>query len=212
VSKAAQLLAEFFAKQERSIRSVLGAKADAEWWKPSWDGELTGVLYTLSASVSTSVARKQLDALGVDPDQFDESRTLAYLAAVAESNATSINAATRIAIEAALADADDPLAAVGHVFEVAKTARAEQAGQTLITALAGFASVEAVEQVRGNRKATKTWVVTSSRPRSSHASLNGETVPLDGVFSNGAKWPGDSSALDVDEVAGCGCDVVIEFE
>lgn len=212
VAKATQVLAGFFGKQERSIRAVLGAKADADWWKPSWDAELAGVLFALSASVSTSVARKQLDTLGIDPDEFDEDRTLAYLAKVAESNAASINAATRIAVESALADADDPLDAVGHVFEVAKTSRAEQAGQTIVTALAGFASVEAVEQVRGTRGATKTWVVTSSNPRASHAAMNGETVPLDDVFSNGAKWPGDTSVLDVDDVAGCGCDVVIEFE
>lgn len=212
VAKAAQVLAGFFAKQERSIRSVLGAKAHAEWWKASWDAELAGVLLALSASVSTAVGRKQLDALGIDPDQFDEDRTLAYLAKVAESNAASINATTRIAIESALADADDPLDAVSHVFDVAKTSRAEQAGQTIVTALAGFASVEAVEQVRGARAATKTWVVTSSNPRASHAAMNGETVPLNDVFSNGAKWPGDTSALDVDDVAGCGCDVVIEFE
>jgi len=42
--------------------------------------------------------------------------------------------------------------------------------------------------------------------------MAGETVPFDSVFSNGAKWPGDSSALDVDEVAGCSCDVEINFE
>lgn len=212
VAKAAQVLSEFFAKQERSIRSVLGAKADAEWWKPSWDAELAGVLFALSASVSSAVARKQLSALGVDPDAYDEDRTLAYLATVAESNASSINAVTRGAIESALVDADSPLDAVGHVFDVAKSSRAEQAGQTIATALAGFASVEAVKQVSGTRGATKTWVVTSSNPRASHAAMNGETVPLDDVFSNGAKWPGDSSALDVDEVAGCGCDLVIEFE
>lgn len=212
VAKATQLLAGFFGKQERSIRSVLGAKADADWWKSSWDGELAGILYALSASVSTAVAQKQLGALGVDPGEFDQDRTLAYLMQGAEMNAKSINAATRFAIEDALADADEPLEAVGRVFEVAKSSRAQQAAGTIVTALAGFASVEAVEQVRGTRGATKTWVVTSSNPRASHAAMNGETVPLDDVFSNGAKWPGDTSALDVEDVAGCGCDVVIEFE
>src|SRR5690606_30502433 len=99
-----------------------------------------------------------------------------------------------------------------HVYEVAKSSRAEQGALTLTTALAGFATIEAITQVRGNRTATKTWVVTSANPRPSHAAMAGETVPFDSVFSNGAKWPGDSSALDVDEVAGCSCDVEINFE
>lgn len=208
VEKARDVLAKFFARQGRVVLSELGAK-DASWWDGErWNRELTGDLFALSASVSTGVARRQLAKLGIDQDEFDEDRTLAYLQKVAESNAESINAATRIRLEEVVAAGGDP----ASVFEVAKSSRAAQAGLTLATSLAGFASVEAIQQVRGTRTATKTWVVTSSNPRPSHASMAGETVPLDSVFSNGAKWPGDSSALDVDEVAGCSCDVDITFE
>ncbi|VXC30907.1 Phage portal protein [Microbacterium sp. 8M] len=210
-AKAAQVLAEFFARQERSVRSALGAKA-AGWWDGArWDKELGGALLALSSSITLDVARKQLEQLGVDPDEYDVDRTMAWMRTVADANATSINAATEAALETALESDDDP-DAVGHVFDVAKTARAQQGGQTLATTLAGFASVEAVQQVRGQRGATKTWVVTSGNPRASHAQMAGETVPIDSVFSNGAKWPGDSSALDVDEVAGCSCTVQINFE
>ena len=213
VTKTSQVLSEFFTRQGQVIRSALGAKADAEWWDGArWDKELGDALFAVSASVTEDVARKQLEQLGLDPDEYDVDRTFAWLKKVSRSNAESINAATQKAVESALADLDDPVAAVGHVFDVAKSSRAEQAGLTLATSLAGFASVEAVEQVRGTRTATKTWVVTSANPRASHAAMSGETVPLDSVFSNGAKWPGDSSALDVDEVAGCSCDVEITFE
>ena len=41
--------------------------------------------------------------------------------------------------------------------------------------------------------------------------MNGETVPYSEPFSNGAMWPGDADALDVDEVAGCQCAVDIEI-
>lgn len=210
VVKAARVLAEFFAKQEQSIRSMLGAKADAEWWNADrWNEELAAVLYALSLSTTTATARKQLEALGLDPKVYDVDRTLAYLQKVARSNAESINEATRIEVEGALVSGDEPLEQVGHVFEVAKSSRAEQAGLTLVTALAGFASTEAVNQVRGSRSATKTWITTSGNPRASHAAMNGQTVPIDSTFSNGARWPGDSSALDVDDLAGCQCDVVI---
>lgn len=208
VEKASDVLAKFFARQGRVVLSELGAK-DASWWDGErWDRELTGDLFALSATVSTGIARRQLAKLGLDHDEFDEDRTLAYLQKVAESNAESINAATRIRLEEVLAAGGDAAA----VFDVAASSRANQAGLTLATSLAGFASVEAIQQVRGTRTASKTWVVTSANPRPSHASMAGESVPLDSVFSNGAKWPGDASALDVDEVAGCSCDVEISFE
>lgn len=212
VTKASDVLSKFFARQEQSIRSVLGAKADDGWWNEErWNEELAAALYAVSTLITTEVARKQLDALGVDPDEYDVDRTLAYLAEVARSNAAGINAATKAQLDSAL-DADDPLEQVAHVFEVAKSSRASQAGTALATSMAGFASVEAVEQVRGERTATKAWVVTSANPRTSHAQMAGETVPIDSVFSNGAKWPGDRSALDVDEVAGCTCEVEVSFE
>ncbi|MGK9222061.1 MULTISPECIES: phage portal protein [unclassified Microbacterium] len=210
VEKARQVLAGFFKRQGAAVRSAIGAGRDDWWDGKRWDDELAADLFALSAMVSTAVGRKQLDRLGVDPDDYDEDRTLEYLNVAARSNAESINSATRIRLDEALAG-DDPLEAAAHVFEVAETSRAVQAAGTITTALAGFASVEAVRQVGGGRKVTKTWIVTSSNPRPSHASMHGETVDLDDTFSNGARWPGDSSALDVDEVAGCSCDVQIDF-
>jgi hypothetical protein len=213
VSKAQQVLATFFTRQGQVVKSALGAKASAGWWDEGrWDRELGDDLYALSATITAGVAARQLAKLGIAESEYDTDRTLKYLRAVADSNAASINAATRIKLETAIADADDVAGAVQRVFDVAATSRAEQAGLSLATALAGFASVEAVDQVRGTRTATKTWVVTSANPRPSHAQMAGETVPLDSTFSNGAKWPGDSSALDVDEVAGCSCDVDITLE
>lgn len=212
IAKSAQVLAEFFARQERSVRSALGAK-DADWWDGDrWDRELGGALLALSTSITTDVAGKQLARLGVDPDEYDVDRTMAWMRKVASANASSINAVTAAAVASAIASDEDTPTAVAHVFDVAKSARSEQGGLTLATSLAGFASVEAVQQVRGSRSATKTWVVTSSNPRASHAAMSGQTVPIDSTFTNGAKWPGDSSALDVDEVAGCSCDVEINFE
>ncbi|WP_217235460.1 phage portal protein [Streptomyces sp. AC555_RSS877] len=50
----------------------------------------------------------------------------------------------------------------------------------------------------------KQWVTTSAHPRSQHAAMNGEKVPLDGVFSNGLRWPGDGMG-DAAETANCRC-------
>jgi len=68
-----------------------------------------------------------------------------------------------------------------------------------------------LEAGRQNGAATKTWVTTSSNPREEHAAINGETVGLDDEFSNGLRWPGDSSSGDPAEVANCRCEVVVNW-
>ena len=74
---------------------------------------------------------------------------------------------------------------------------------------ASFATKEAVRQ-RYPRdtdriRRTKTWRHHSSKtPRSSHAAMDGETVGLDDVFSNGADYPGDL-ALPAKEAVNCHC-------
>lgn len=205
----AATLTRFFRRQAAAVKSKLGAKADVAWWdEKRWDEELAADLLPHTLTITTAAARAVLADLEEDPDAYDVERTREYLKVTAADNAASINAATRIAVEEALEDEDAPLEQVAHVFEVAEESRAAQIAGTVVTAALGFASVEAVEQVRGDREAYKEWVTTSANPRASHAAMNGERVPLDDVFSNGARWPG-WGGIDVDETAGCECIMVI---
>ncbi|MFB7798942.1 phage portal protein [Isoptericola sp. NPDC056134] len=202
---AQQVLVRFFKRQRAAVLSALGAKADgAEWWdEERWNDELSTDLLALSMSVTAAVGAETLKGLGIDPDQYSEGQTVAFLKAVASSRAGAINSTTRDQIKAALAASTAP----AHVFDVAETSRAEKGGTTLATTLAAFAVTEAAKQV-GRPQTTKTWVVTSSNPRSSHAAMAGETVPIDGTFSNGMEWPGDPVA-GAEEVANCMCSVEI---
>lgn len=205
--KVAEVVARFFKRQERVIRTVLGAKAAEDWWDVDrWDGELGDDLFRLAVMVSTSVAKSTLDSIGYSPDEFDEDRTLAWLEEVSRRSASSINDATRAKIVAALAG-DEPPADLDAAFE-AQGSRALEVAVSTVTLLSGFASVEAARQVAPER-ATKTWVVTSSNPRASHAAMDGETVPLSSDFSNGMAWPGDAVG-GADELANCRCSLVID--
>jgi hypothetical protein len=125
---------------------------------------------------------------------------LRLLQAVSKSRATAINATTKDRLDAAL-ESDEPDPA--HVFDEAVSARTVSGSTALVAALAGFAVMEAGKQLVGSR-ATKTWVVTSGNPRAEHAAMDGETVPIEENFSNGATWPGDP-VLGADGVAGCMC-------
>ena len=115
--------------------------------------------------------------------------------------------------EALEADEDDEAlkATPEGVFENAEENRADSAGLAFAGALIGWSSMEACRQngARG-QNVFKTWETTSGNPRASHARMNGETVPYDEPFSNGAMWPGDIDNLDVDEVANCHCILVVE--
>lgn len=205
----AATLTKFFRRQGAAVRSKLGAGSPAWWDEARWDEELAADLLGHTLTTTAARARAVLADLDEDADAYDVDRTRAYLQTAADDNAASINAATRIAIEEALEDEDedDPLAAAAHVFEVAEESRAAQIAGTVVTAALGFAAVEAVTQVAGDRTAYKEWI-TGPNPRPSHAAMNGERVGLDDVFSNGARWPG-WGGIDVDETAGCNCIMVI---
>ena len=60
----------------------------------------------------------------------------------------------------------------------------------------------------GGSGAMKTWIVTSANPRAEHAAMDGETVPYDDEFSNGARFPGDQM-LTPEESCNCQCQVEI---
>lgn len=200
----AEVFSKFFARQRRAVLSAAGAK-DPDWWDADrWDEELAEDLLAESLDISKAAALTALAGMGVDPDEYSTERTRAFLKKVAERTAGSVNATTVAALEAALADGGTE--AMAHVFDVAEESRAEQSGMTAAAMFVGFGMVEAARQTRP--KAMKRWQVNSGNPRSSHAAVNGEEVPIDEDFSNGLKWPGSFNG-DVDEVANCQCSVII---
>lgn len=83
-------------------------------------------------------------------------------------------------------------------------ARRDRAGIFATSLVTSFANFGANDGAKAAGAAAKTWQVTSGNPRSSHAALNGQSVPVDGTFSNGLRWPGDRSGS-AEQTAGCKC-------
>jgi HK97 family phage portal protein len=197
----ASVFSDFFARQRRAVLSVAGAKSPDWWDGERWDRELAADILSAAVGVSKDAALAALDGMGVDPSEYNVDQTRAFLAAVAERIAAQVNAAT----EAELVAAGDVEAMAG-VFDTAEGSRAEKAGITAAATFIGFGMVEAARQTRPN--ARKRWVVNSKNPRSSHAAVNGEEVPIGEKFSNGMDWPGSFTG-DPADVANCYCSVVI---
>lgn len=196
-----QLLMKTLTRQKAAVLAALGGKARDWWDSERWDKELSDDLFAFAVGASRQAGEATMSNLGADPAEYDESVTYNYNRAVADKRAKSINERTAETVEAAISSGND----VGEAFDSLEPSMTA-VGIGLVTALAAFGTSEAARQVNPN--ARKTWVVASANPRPEHAAIDGETVGLDDVFSNGARWPGDY-ALGADGVAGCQCQLEI---
>lgn len=218
--EVADALRSFFERQAKSVIPKIGAnptvpdEGDPSWWNSDrWDEELTSDLEPIAVKQSEDAARATLADLREDASGYSVPLTRAYLRSMCERRARMLNDATLRELRQVVEDGWDEEGATTprDVFDRAADVRSDTAGAALATAVAGWSALEAVRQCAPRRGATKTWDVTSGNPRPSHAAMNGETVPYNERFSNGAMWPGDADALSAEEVANCQCAVTIEI-
>jgi len=199
------LLDGFFKRQAKSILPKLGA--NAEWWNAErWNKELADDLEPVLGDIATAHGEKVAKALGVE---YIAEKTTAYLRKVAEARAELINNETKNKVQQAMDDAEedeDPEEAAAHEMDKRSDLDAELLAGMLAKTVAGWGTEEASRQAAdqgSKRKVYKVWEA-GANARASHALMDGETVPIDETFSNGADWPGDDS-LDPDESCGCNC-------
>ena len=207
--RIAKVYRSFFARQSKSVLPKLGAKAEKWWDEKRWNDELTDDLFAEVFGMSVEAARKTIEKLW-ENGNYDPDRTEAFIRSMCRKRAEMVNQSTYNELIEALNDdfeTEDALKSTPEgVFENAEKNRAETAGRAFAGAVLGWSTLEACRQnERQGERIMKTWVVTSGNPRSSHAALNGETIPYGERFSNGAQWPGDIDALGVEEVANCQC-------
>ena len=205
---------EFFQRQAKTVLARIGDGSDDWWDAERWDKELAEDLFKVAFGISEAAAKEAVKDLW-DNGEYDPERTVAYIRKMCERRAQMMNDKTHDELLASLdddsfEDEDASMSTPKGVFENAEKNRSESAGRAFAGALISWSVMEACRQnEQPGQKPWKTWVVTSGNPRASHAAMNGETVPYDEPFSNGAMWPGDIDALDAAEVANCEC--VIEI-
>lgn len=201
-------LRAFFEDQRTEILAALASKDGEEWWDGArWDTQLANELHDLAQTVATLTGQAAAEELGFEPDEYDTARTIAFLRAMVTTRAHWINQATHDQIVEALAGAERDVAGV---FDTAENQRSGAASAALVTALAGWASIEAARQLAPDRT-TKTWIVTSKKPRATHRAMDGVTVPVSELFPNGMDWPGDAVG-GAAEVANCMCTVRLDYD
>jgi HK97 family phage portal protein len=199
-----EVLARTFRRQEAAMLSRVPAdsrRSIGEVWNDGkrWNDELHVDLLRLNVFTAGAWARwvaKEVE------DEFDEDQMLEWLDENARIAAEEINGTTRVEMADALAE-EDQRAGLRHVFEIAITARAAQIATSKVTTASNFGSTDAARTL-GLR--SKTWNVNSANPRPEHASMDGETVGIGELFSNGLRWPGDPAG-GAENNANCQCSV-----
>ena len=203
-----EVLRKFLKRQADSVLPRIGAKT-ARWWDPDrWDAELADDIEVVMDEIADHHGSQSAKDLGT---QYSTEITRNYLKAMAAGRAKAINAATYQKLLDAAEDEDEENTPAA-VFEKRENTSGT-VGRALATAVASWAVLEAVHQAQrdgDHRRVMKEWV-TGDNPRPSHQMMDGEQVPVDSNFSNGAYWPGDDN-LDPDESCGCNCSVEIIVE
>ena len=199
-----EALAEFFRRQKRSVLPRIGSRPEDWWDGDRWDKELADDLEPHLRTISDAHGR---EAAGILGSPYDTDRTRAYLRAMAEGRAHATNAKTSRDLQRALdLEELDEGETPAEVMDRRADTDAATLGRTLATATAGWALLESCRQARdaGERRSIEKEWVTGPNPRSSHAMMNGQRVPYDAPFSNGAYWPGDDN-LSAEESCNCNC-------
>ena len=204
--QVAAALDKFFKRQAKSVLPKLGA--DAEWWNADrWNKELADDLEPILLDVSATHGEKVASAMGAE---YIVEKTAAYIRKLSEARAEVINTETKKKVQAAIDDDEDeeqdPEERAQHEFDKRSDIDAALLGSMLAKTVAGWGTEEATRQASDQGSRKKVYKVWEAGPnaRESHALMDGETVLIDDLFSNGADWPGDDS-LEPDESCGCNC-------
>ena len=209
-AKVTEALQKFFKRQAKSIIPKIGAKK--EWWdEERWNSELTEDLDPILFSISANHGESTASELGTE---YYPGKTVNYIKALTEGRAKAINSATKEKLDKVISENPEDLEKeIEHVYEVREGKDANLLGETLATVVVGWSLGEACRQAKDqgySAEVYKTWV-TGENPREDHAAMDGETVPVDSKFSNGADWPGDD-VLGPDGTCGCNCTTEITIE
>jgi hypothetical protein len=207
VKEHQKAIAPFFDKQRASVKAALSSKAAGGFDPSAWDGDLASILHTLSQATAQAIGAKVAADLG---GTYSSAEIASWLSSNSKATAQKINQATADEITAALeaaADGESSDDTVDGVFDGIVAQRADQISLTRVLVVGSLASLVAA---RLSSAKTKTWM-TGGNPRADHAEMDGETVALGELFSNGMNGPGDFSG-GADEVAGCNCELDFSTE
>jgi HK97 family phage portal protein len=206
-------LVKFTERQADALLAAAGAKADdgtaampdllALWAAGSEDrlAQLQALLAHHGYRLAQVGAWGVLDVHNPEAEGWSAEVMLAWILAAAQTHAAQHEEAGRAAVANVQEEGGDgwqeALQTAAGAWGSAAAARA----RTAATETRSFGGHDAAG---ASGLSKKIWVTGGTNPRASHKAQNGEQVSLDDVFSNGLRWPGDSSG-ETKELVNCNC-------
>lgn len=199
-------IARVYRRQLATIKQ--GDKIDVDTFHDEWDTIMADAVHSHMFGAAVESAQKTLDQLDAPEGVWSADKMRAYVRKMADTTAGGINAGVSDAVNADEwpVDADNPDDAKAGLEKSLVTGAAVAWAASALADSSGFGSHDAAGAAGA---ATKQWIVTSPNPRQSHMYMDGETVSVDSIFSNGLRWPGDMNGS-ADETAGCTCELFYE--
>jgi HK97 family phage portal protein len=206
-------LVKFTERQADALLAAAGAKAAddsagmpdllALWAAGSEDrlAQLQALLAHHGYRLAQVGAWNVLDVWNPEAENWSADVMLAWILAAAQTHAAQHEESGRGAVAAVQEEGGDGWREALQTAAVAWGTAAAARAKTASTELRSFGGHDAAG-ASGLTK--KIWVTGGTNPRASHKAQNGEQVSLDDVFSNGLRWPGDSSG-ETKELVNCNC-------
>lgn len=197
-------IADLYRRQTADLKA--GDKVDPEAFHKAWDALAAEAVHAHLLDAAAGSAQATLAQLKAPADAWSIDGMRGYVKAMADTVGGQVtkSAAERINADDWPADPEQPDSGPSHAGLLAGLEVV--AATWAVSALADAAGFGSYDGASAGGAGTKTWITDGPNPRPSHAAMNGETVALDDVFSNGCKWPGDSTG-DADETVNCTCGV-----
>lgn len=208
-------LVAYTQKQANALLATVGAKDDGvpdllQAWAAGHEdrlAQLSALLAEHGYRLAQVGAWEVLEEHNPDAAGWSAETMLAYCLAAAESHAelhedAGQNAVAQVQDEGG-EDWRERLQQAAGVWATAAATRS----LTASTELRAFGGHDAAQ---ASGLYYKVWR-TGSKPRKSHARMDGERVRLGELFSNGLRWPGDFMG-DAKDTARCNCELSYAFE
>lgn len=199
-------LRKAFDGQQRRVLKGLGSDSSPHALDDAYDvvresDELAAVILPHSYALAVTGSLIVLDRYNPESEGFDPETMLPWLQKAAAGTALAIatgtfrDLATRVV-------GDDWLEKAAGYLETLVDSGPELWATTIGTASSSFGQHDAA---KASGLARKTWIhVGGATSRPEHEAMDGETVGIDELFSNGLRWPGDPAGGPEDN-AQCSC-------
>ena len=195
-------LAAVYAAAKADVLRQVGTGVVRGALRPIWSERLRVVVAEQSKRIAGLFGASIVHDLDGQLADFQSSMMSAYLDVFADAFSTAWEAETQRALDSIdLAAAD--LVAEANAVMVDVEAAAQVDAETITQRSSNFGLNEGGKTVGST---VKVWI-TGDNPRETHASLNGEAVPIGARFTNGLRYPGAPGPPA--EVVNCNCSMIV---